>query len=86
MEIANSIVVAVCSLEEPSTSVWPHDRMNTVVNGRQSEWCPAHVDSEEASVNTTEVTQQKCSVSFMWQPTNHLTLLVDLCQQDRYVE
>jgi len=31
-------------------------------------------------VNTSEVTQQQCCVSFGWQPTNDLTSLpVDLC-------
>ena len=42
-------------------------------------WCPAYVESEQALLNTTEVTQQQCSVSFGWQPTNDLTSLpVDL--------
>ena len=36
-------------------------------------WCPAYVESEQALLNTTEVTQQQCSVSFGWQPTNDLT-------------
>ena len=29
--------------------------------------------SVHALLNTTEVTQQQCSVSFEWQPTNDLT-------------
>ena len=31
-----------------------------------------YVESEKALLNTTEVTQQQCSVSFGWQPTNDL--------------
>ena len=40
--------------------------------------------TEQALLNTTEVTQQQCSVSFGWQPTNDLTSLpVDLWGRGR---
>ena len=60
-------------------SVWLRDLANIVVSRGHSRWCPAYVESEQALLNTTEVTQQQCSVSFGWQPTNDLTSLpVDL--------
>ena len=37
-----------------------------------------YVQSEQALLNTSEVTQQQCSVSFGWQPTIYLTSPVDL--------
>ena len=49
------------------------DLANIVVSSWHSRWCPAYVQSEQALLNTTEVTQQQCSVSFGWQPTNDLT-------------
>ena len=55
------------------------DLANIVVSMGQSRWCPAYVESEQALLNSTEVTQQQCSVSFGWQPTNDLmSLPVDL--------
>ena len=49
------------------------DLANTDVSRGQSRWCPAYVQSEQALVNTTEVTRWQCSVSFGWQPTNDPT-------------
>ena len=37
---------------------------NTVDSVGHSRCCPAYAESEQASVNTTQVTQQKCCVSF----------------------
>ena len=48
------------------------DLANTVVSRRHSRWCPGYAESEQASLNTTEVTWQQCSVSFRRQPTNDL--------------
>ena len=54
-------------------TVWLRDLASIVVSRGNSRWCPAYVQSEQALLNTTEVTQQQCSVSFGWQPTNDLT-------------
>ena len=60
-------------------SAWLPDLANTVVSRGHSRWCPAYAESEQALLNTTEVTRQQCSVSFGWLPTNDLTSLsVDL--------
>ena len=46
-----------------------------------------YVQSEQVSLNTTEVTQQQCSVSFGWQRTNDLTSRpVDLWGRDHNAE
>ena len=45
------------------------DLANTVVSRGHSRWCPAHVQSEQALLSTTEVTWHQCSVSFGWQPS-----------------
>ena len=55
-------------------SVWLRDLANIVVSRGHSRWCPAYVESEQALLNTTEVTQQQCSVSFGWQAINGLTM------------
>ena len=70
--------VVVCSRGEHFLSL-THDLANIVVSRGHSRWCPACVQSEQALLNTTKVTQQQCSVSLGWQPTNDLTSLpVDL--------
>ena len=45
-----------------------------------------YAEPEQALMNTTEVTQQQCIVSFGWQPTNNLTSPVDLWQQGHDAE
>ena len=55
--------------------------------GGHSRGCPVYVQSEQASLNTTELTQQQCSISFEWQRTNDLTSPpVDLWGRDRNAE
>ena len=54
-------------------TVWLRNLASIVVSRGNSRWCPAYVPSEQALLNTTEVTQQQYSVSFGWQPTNDLT-------------
>ena len=45
-------------------SVWL--RLSTVVSKRHNRWRPAYVESEQASLNITEVAWQQCGVSFWW--------------------
>ena len=60
---------------------------NTVIHRRHSRWCLAYVEWKQALLNTTEVTRQQYSISFRWQPTNHLTSPpVDLWGQGRDAE
>ena len=54
-------------------SVSLSDLANNDVSKEHKRWCPAYVPSEQAVLNTTEVTRQQCSVSLGWQPTNDLT-------------
>ena len=54
-------------------SVWFRDLANIVVSRGLSRWCPAYAQSEQALLNTTEVTWEQCNVSFGRQPTNDLT-------------
>ena len=70
-------------------SVWLRDLANIVVGIRHSRWCPVHVESVQASLNTTEDTRQQCGVSLGRQPTNDLTSpppSVDLWRQGRDAE
>ena len=68
-------------------SVWLQNLINIVVSRGHRRWCPAYVQSEQALLNSTKVTQQQCSVFFGWQPTNNLTSLpVDLWGQGRDAE
>ena len=49
---------------EDSHSVWLRDLAVNVVSKGHSRWCPAYVSSEQASLNTTEVTQQAVQSPF----------------------
>ena len=57
-------VMAVCSLD--AHSVWLRDLVNIAISKGHSRWCPAYVESEQALLNTTELTQHQCRVSFGW--------------------
>ena len=54
-------------------SVWLHSLANIVISRGHRRWCPVYVESEQALLNTTEVTGQQCNVSFGWHPTSDLT-------------
>ena len=53
-------VVAVCSLrgtQSDAHSVWLRDLAKIVVGRGHTTWCPAYVTSEQALLNTSEVTR-----------------------------
>ena len=58
---------------EDSRCVWLRDLAVNVVSRGHSRWCPAYVDSEQASLNTTEVTQQAVQGPFRRWPPGDLT-------------
>ena len=45
-------------------SPWLRDLANIAVSRGHSRWCPACVESEQASLNTTKVTRQQFWISF----------------------
>ena len=47
-------------------SVWLHDLAGIVVSRGHSRWCPAYLESEQASLNTTEVTAAVWSLFQIW--------------------
>ena len=68
-------------------TAWLRELANSVVSRGHSRGWPAYVQSEQALMNTAEVTWQHCSVYFGWLPNKDLTSLpVDLWGRVRDTE
>ena len=54
--------------------IWLHDVADGAVSRGHGGWCPAYVQSEQASPSTTHyVARWQCGISYGWEPASELT-------------